>query len=198
MTTSHDKVIALARIYAQALLAAAPDREAELTEELQGVVELLDRDPGIEAVLVNPLVDAAGKRELIEKALRGRASDVLVDGLQVMGRKRRLDLIRAVATEAHQLRLKHEGRVEVQVASAVPLTAEQRGALVQAAAARTGKRPILAESVLPELLGGLVVRIGDEKVDSSITAELGRLRADLLDRASRELHFDNSYVTNSQ
>ena len=198
MATSRDKVIALARIYAEALLAAAPGREAELVEELSGVVALLDRDPGVEAVLVNPLVDAAGKRELIERALRGRASDVLVDALQVMGRKRRLDLIRAVATEAYELWLEHEGRIEVQVASAVPLTTEQRGALEQAAAARTGKRPILAESVVPELLGGLVVQIGDEKVDSSLTAELGRLRADLLDRASRELHFDNSYVNNSQ
>lgn len=197
MAVSRDKVLSLARVYAQALLAAGAGREGELAEELAGVVELLDRDPGLEAVLANPLIDTEGKRALIERALRGRASDVLVDGLQVMRRKRRLDLLRAVAAEAHELWLAREGRIEVKVASAVPLSAAQRQALEAAAAARTGKRPTLVESVDPALLGGLVVQIGDEKVDATVTAELARVRGDLLDRAARELHSDKSYVTNT-
>lgn len=197
MATSSDQVIALARIYARALLDAAPGRGAELAQELADVVAVFDCDSDIEAVLGNPLVDDRGKRELLEKTLRGKASDVLVDGLQVMRRKGRLDLVRAVASQAHALELEREGRIEVHVESAVPLDATQREALTAAAAARTGKRPTLVERVDPRLLGGLVVQIGDEKVDSSITAELARLRADLLDRAARELHTDKSYVNPS-
>jgi len=195
MAASQDKELALARVYALALLAAAAGREQELADDLEALVALLDRDPGFEAVLANPLIDTGGKRALIDKTLRGKLSDPLVDGLQVMRKKGRLGLLRELALEVHEIWLERRGEVEVRVASAVPLPPALREELVRALAARLGRRPVLVETVEPGLLGGLVVRAGDGKLDSSVARTLARIEAELLDRASAELHSGKSYVT---
>jgi F-type H+-transporting ATPase subunit delta len=197
MAASQDKELALSRVYAEAMLAAAAGREQEFVDGLEALIGLLDREPGFEAVLANPLIDSTGKRELIDKALGGQLSDVLVDGLQVMRRKGRLDLLRELALSVHEIWLARQGKIEVEVASAVPLSPALREEFVRAVGARLGKRPVLVERIDPRLLGGLVVRAGDAKIDSSVATTLKRIEVDLLSRASTELHSGKSYVTNS-
>lgn len=195
MAASQDKARSLARIYAEAMLAAAAGGAQGFVDDLDALVGLLDRDAAFEAVLANPLINAAGKRTLIEKALRGKLGDTLVDGLQVMRRKGRLGLVRELARAVHEIWLERQGKVEVRVTSAVPLSAALRADLLRAAAERIGKQPVLVERVDPRLLGGLVVRARDGKFDSSVARTLGRIEAALLERASIELHSDKSYVT---
>lgn len=195
MAASQDKARSLARIYAEAMLAAAAGGAQGFVDDLDALVGLLDRDAAFEAVLANPLINAAGKRTLIEKALRGKLGDTLVDGLQVMRRKGRLGLVRELARAVHEIWLERQGKVEVRVTSAVPLSPALRADLLRAAAERIGKQPVLVERVDPRLLGGLVVRARDGKFDSSVARTLGRIEAALLERASIELHSDKSYVT---
>jgi len=197
MAASRDKERSLARIYAEAMLAAAAGGEQAFVDDLDALVGLLDRDPAFEAVLANPLINAAGKRALIDKALRGQLGDTLVDGLQVMRKKGRLGLVRELARAVHELWLARQGKVEVRVTSAVPLSPALREDLIRAAAQRIGKQPVLVERVDPKLLGGLVVRARDGKFDSSILRTLARIEARLLERASNELLSDKSYVTSS-
>jgi F-type H+-transporting ATPase subunit delta len=195
MAGGIERQAGVAAVWSDALarLAAESGREDELLEELEGLVGLLDRDAGLEALLASPIVDDDAKRVLLEKALRGRASDLLADALQVMRRKGRLGLLRAVAAAYRQEWLRRRNRVEVRVTSAVPLTDALRAELERAARARTGREPLLVEKVDSALLGGLVVRIGDDKFDGSVARELSRLEEQLLDRASRELHAGKSY-----
>ena len=82
--------------------------------------------------------------------------------------------------------------------SAVALSEALREALRLAAAERTNRQPILVERVDPELLGGLVVAIGDEKIDCSVSTELEKMEVALRDRASRELLSGKSYFTEGQ
>jgi F-type H+-transporting ATPase subunit delta len=200
MAGARERDLAVARVWANSLfaLAAESGREDELLGELEGMVELLDRQPTLATLLASPAIDTEAKRALLEKALRGRASDLLVDALQVMRRKGRLVLIRAVAQTYRSEWLVRRHKVEVRVTSAVPLTEALREALRLAAAERTNRQPILVERIDPELLGGLVVAIGDEKIDSSVSTELEKMEIALLDRASRELLSGKSYFTEGQ
>ena len=136
MAASRDKELSLARVYAEAMLAAAAGREQAFVDDLEALTSLLDSEPGFEAVLANPLIDSAGKRALIDKALRGQLSETLVDGLQVMRQKGRLHLVRELAEVVRAIWLERQGKVEVRVASAVALTPALREELSRAVGAR--------------------------------------------------------------
>lgn len=193
MATQENERLAIGRVWSQALLelAGSTGQEEALDAELAGLVELLDRQPAFEAFLSGPVADDEAKRAVLERALRGKASDLLVDALQVLRRKKRLDILRAVATTYRQAWLARQGRVPVEVTTAAPLTAESRAELQRAADRLTGMTAEISARVDPELLGGMILRWGDQRFDTSLSAELGRLGHVFLERASRELQSGN-------
>ena len=194
----------IARVYAESLyaLAAESDREDEVKEELETLGAALDADPKRTEFFGSPLVDDETKHDVVERVLRNKASDLLVDTLQVMRRKGRLGLTRAVIRAYRELWMKRRNQVEARVASAVPLTDAQRAALRaelgRVLAYRSGREPVLVERVDPALLGGLVISVGDIKLDSTVANDLARLGAGLMARAADELLSDKTYVTNSE
>ena len=59
-----------------------------------------------------------------------------------------------------------------------------------------GRTARLVEKVDPELLGGLVLKVGDQKIDSSLSRRIHDAREGLFERASQELHAEKSYFDN--
>jgi F-type H+-transporting ATPase subunit delta len=189
MPRIDDRQIALARVYSGAMLELAERAgQAEpLLEELLGVATLVEREPDLAAFFSSPLIEDEARREVIEKVLRGHASDLLVDSLQVINVKGRLDLLPTIAEAYRQAFEALRGRIEVKVESAVALDPEQRAALAESVRRSTGKHARLVETVDQALLAGLVVRVGDEKFDGSAANQLRKLAATLLERASQEI-----------
>ena len=200
MASSQAEEQSLARVWSDAVFNLAASRGVEdgMLEEWRGLVDLLDRDKDLKAVLVSPLVKNEEKRRLIENCFRGKASDLFVDSLQVMRSKGRLGLARFVATAFHDTWMAAKNQVEVQVTSAVPLSPELRRSLAAAASKFAGRDAQLVEEVDPALLGGLVVRVGDEKFDDSVARELELLLAAFAARGSRELPRIQEYIHNSE
>jgi F-type H+-transporting ATPase subunit delta len=185
-TTRH-----VARVYAQALLDAAGKRQqaAEVLDELNTLVhDILDRDPALEAFLASPAVGRERKEKVIRDAFGGRADEVFVNFLLVLNRHDRLEIIRAVAQEYRALYDEQAGRMPVEVESAVPLAADQEERLRQELRARfEGREPVLTTRVNPDLLGGLVVRVGDWVYDASVRNRLARIKNQLIERSSHEI-----------
>jgi len=199
MPNFDDQELALARVYSDSMLELAGERgEADqLRAELADLAAFLDRDVELDAFFTSPVVNADSRRASIETLLRGRYSDLLVDSLQVMNRNNRLFLIRAVA---QTFRLAHEesqGRVEAEVRTATPLTEPLRTKLRDMLARRTGKQVEIVATVDESLIGGMVVQIGDEKLDTSVARRLKTVGRSLLDRASNEIHSGRTYVVGS-
>lgn len=189
MAAASDKSAAIASVYADAMLGLAERRgQADaLRAELDELVRLAAARPAFGAFLANPQIDSDKRGESLERMLRGLASDLLVDALGVINRKGRIGLLPLIVAQYGKRHDALRGVVEVRVASARPLDDAQRERLRAAVRANTGRQPRLVESVEPELLGGLVVRIGDRKADSSIATRLRTLSAALLERARREI-----------
>jgi len=188
----------VAGVYARALLALAMDRhEADQIEgELAELAGLVSANPELEGYLSSPLVDEEGRAAALEKALRERASDLVVNTLQVMNGKGRLGLLGALA-EAYRLANEHRrGEVDVEVTTAVELSDELRRRIAISASRYAGRTARLIEKVDPELLGGLVLKIGDRKIDSSLARQIHDAREGLFERASQELHGEKSYFDN--
>lgn len=189
MASLDDKHLAVARIYSLAILDLAEQQGISdpVGEDLEELSRYVAENPEFADFLGSPMIDAGERRAAIEKILRGRVSDLLVDALQVVNRKERMILVPAIA-EAYRQELRDlRGRVDVQVKTPVALPANLREKLRQAVAHFTGKQAELIEKVDPRLLGGMVVQIGDDKIDASVASELRALSEALLKRASQEI-----------
>ncbi|HYH46824.1 MAG TPA: ATP synthase F1 subunit delta [Thermoanaerobaculia bacterium] len=197
MSTATDTQLAVASVYSRALLALARERGEEdaLLDELTQVADYLARTPAFIDFLGSPLVDGDARQQVIEKAFRGRASDLLVDGLQVLNRKERLGLLAAVAQAYRSQHRELKGIVDVHVRTAVPLSPALRQQLEAAARHFTGRTPLLIEQVDPALVGGLVVQVGDRKMDSSIASRLHEISRRFDERGSQEIYRGAAYVS---
>lgn len=191
---------ALADVWCDAVFRIAASRgvEDEMLAEWQGLVELLDRDRELERVLVSPLVSGEEKRRLIENGFRGKASDLFVDTLQVLRSKDRLGLVRSLARAFRDAWMVKKGRVEAHVTSAVPLSPEVRRDLNGVLNRLTSRETELVEKVDPDILGGLVVRVGDRKFDDSVSRELELLIVAFASRGSREILRIQEYIHDSE
>lgn len=191
-----EQELAIALVYAEALLGLAEEagQSEAMMEELDALRVALDRQPSFESFLTSPLVDAEERRLALERIFRGRMSDLLLDALQVMNRKGRAGLAR-VLIEAYRGRLEElRGQVRVRVKTAVSLSGALRARLQVSVSEYTGKRALLEESLDETLIGGVVLQIGDRKIDSSVGKELRKLGRQLLERASREIHHGRTYI----
>ena len=137
-------------------------------------------------------VEARGQA-LLEKVFRGRMSDLLLDALQVFNAKDRLGILATVFERFRAAHDEKQGRIDVHVTTAVPLTDELRTKVSAAVRKRTSKTARLIETTDPDILGGLIVRIGDTKIDTSVANHLRRMRDALRTRASVEIHGGRSY-----
>jgi F-type H+-transporting ATPase subunit delta len=196
MASVEDHQGGVPQVYAEALLAVAEEQGVadEVLAELDGLADLVAKDRELETFLASPLIESEVRTRTLEKLLRGRASDLLVDALQVINRKSRLALLPEIAAAYRQEHRKLRGRVQVFVTSAVPLDDAMRASLREAAARFSGKTAELFERVDPGLLGGMVVRVGDERIDSSVKTKLRELGGALLRRASLEVQSGSRYV----
>jgi len=194
-----DQELALARVYAAAVLALAVEQNLAdtLREELADLVEYVGKTPDFAGYLSSPTVDDDARKTAIEKLFRGRYSDVLVDTLQVLNRNGRLALLEAVSQcfrTADDLR---RNRMTVAVRSASPLSETARVQLRDLFAKRSACEIELTESIDESLIGGVVVLLGDQKLDVSVARQLAVMEEKLLDRASRELHAGHHYLEES-
>lgn len=189
MAKVNEKEIAIARVYSQALfdVAAASQQETAVLAELADLTRLSEENAAFGEFLASPMIDAKDRARSIEKMLRGRLSDVVVDALQVINRKGRLALLPAIAELFRQLLRDRDRRVDVAVKTAIPLSSELRQEIRATVARFTGREPDLHEVVDPALIGGIVLQVEDQKVDASVLHEISKYRRRFDERGRREI-----------
>jgi F-type H+-transporting ATPase subunit delta len=151
---------------------ALPQVEASLTTVAQALAESAD----FKALTLSPLVS----RNDAARAIAATATTLKLDGttanfLGVLAQNRRLNQLPQVIRAFRQLAASHRGETTAQVTSAHPLTPDQVDALKQQLRTRIGRDVAVDLDVDPSLLGGLVVKIGSQMIDSSIKTRLNSL-----------------------
>lgn len=189
MAQSFEEELALADVYAEALFALAreADRVTDVRDELEELARLVAAEPGFAALLRSAAVDADDRRASLERALRGKLSDMTLNTLQVMNDHGRVHLVEPLR-RAFELRAQQAARqVEVTATSAVALTPEQQAEVTKLAAALAGQEPLVRYEIDAHIIGGLVLRVGDQRYDSSIRRKLEQARQRLAERGSAGL-----------
>lgn len=195
MEDIDESTLSVAGVYAEALyeLARERDLEATVAEQLAELCAYLDENPAFETFVTSAAIDDDRRQRSLEKMFRGRMSDTLLDTLLVMNRKGRFFLLKALHHQFMHLCHVGHNQQEVAVYTAVPLEKRERKALIEELHRISGKEIELEEHVVEEMLGGLVVEIGDRRLDASLSTRLKRMRRRLRDRAGEEIHSGKEY-----
>jgi F-type H+-transporting ATPase subunit delta len=180
----------IARVYAQAIIEAA-DRKgcrAAVLEELGSFVrDVLPKVPRAHAILASPKVSPEEKGALIDRIAAGRMLPTTVHSLHVLARHERLGLVADVVRAAHRLDDEMAGRKQATFTTALPLDDADRQRLVADVEGALAVSLAPTFTVDPEIIGGLVVRIGDTVYDQSIATGLARLGENLHRRTIHEI-----------
>lgn len=186
----------IANSYAKTLLDLTEEagRTDEVLAEFKGFSGLLREEPRLGEYLASQMVDGDRRAFLLEKSYRGRMNDLLLSTLQVIIRKGRGGLIPQIYEQYRLAVEEARNEIDVHVTSAVPLGDVSRRQLIEAATRVAGKTARLVEHVDDSILGGLVIRIGDEKLDGSVLRHLQRIAQQLHERAVHEIHRGEAYV----
>lgn len=181
---------AIATTYAKALLGVTETggNTDSVLEELDSLVKtVLPQHPQFAEALRTPRLSVEEKIGLIDRIFGSRASGELLKFLKVLANHGRLDCLREIASAFRRQVNDKQGRVAVQVTTASELSAEQLGQVNASLHEKLGRQIDLTTRVDEELLGGMVVRIGDTVIDGSLKNRLVRLQQKTIDDVSAKL-----------
>jgi len=177
-------------VYAKALLGAAEKagRAADVLDEFESFVrDVLDHFPDFEATLASPRISPEAKTVILEKVFQGRMSVELLRFLKVVAVHGRLDCLRSICHAARHLCNEIQGRVEVQLTTATPITSEIETRISAGLRKLLGSEIDLQSKTDPAVIGGMVVRVGDTVYDASVANKLERLRASALEKSTQQM-----------
>jgi F-type H+-transporting ATPase subunit delta len=177
-------------VYAEALVASAEKagKTSEVVAEFDSLVDdVLERLPKLEDVLTSGFVDEEAKEAMLEKAFGKQASPVFLGFLKVLARHGRLDMLRLIHMTTHEEYNRIQNRVRVMVSTAEPLTADAEQIIAQEIRTRLHLQPMIEKQIHPDLIGGIVLRVGDRVYDGSIATQLKRLREQMVTRSIHEI-----------
>lgn len=180
----------VARRYAEALYqqAQATGQADAVEADVAFVGDTFADSRDLTLAITSPAVPRDRKQAVLETLFLDRISPITAGFFRLLLQKQREALIPAVTEAYRVLGDERSGTVEALVRSAQPLSADEADRLQAALAARTGQTVRLRIQIEPELIGGLVVRVGDVVYDRSVRNQLAQLRDTLAERAAVRLN----------
>ena len=172
----------LARKYARAIFELACEDNA-LTEygtDLAKVQQFYHDCPALKAYLCNPNIQPEEKKSLLKEVFGGGVRKTVLNFLLLLIDKRRMMVFDAIRSIFVQLSNEKLGIAVADVTSVEPLSEAQMKELTAKLGRITGKQVTLREHRDPSLIGGVVVRIGDRRIDGSIKGRLAAMTAELM------------------
>jgi F-type H+-transporting ATPase subunit delta len=160
--------------YARALftVAEAEGQVEDVERELFEFARTLERQTKLRTTLTDIAVPAEQKRALLEELVGEKASPRTVQLLAFVVESGRARDLTAIVDRLAELSAEQRDRVVAEVRTAVPLTKERQTKLASALSRATGKKVSVRMVVDPEVIGGVVARVGDQVFDGTIRRRL--------------------------
>jgi F-type H+-transporting ATPase subunit delta len=168
------------RTYAKALFDAAQGqrRLERVREELSDFVAATNEVPELRALLLNPQLDPRARVSALE-AILGDADELVRNFLLLVAERGRSAELGDIQREFERLVAREAGQLTVDLTTAVELSDDEAHGIVKQIEEASG-RPVEAERhVDADLIGGLVLQVGSQRVDASVRGRLQRLRQEL-------------------
>lgn len=179
MAAQNSVVAHIAHPYAAALfeLASEQGHVASVEADLTAISRLVAESPDFARFLRSPVIVSDDKASAMNAILaRANAGIVTANFVRVVARNGRLFALPTIIAAFRALAAQSRGEVSAEVTSATPLTAAQVDNLAETLKGKIGKTVTLEQHVDPSLIGGLVVKVGSQMIDSSLKTKLSAMK----------------------
>ncbi len=167
----------IADVYARSLFEVARENDSldEIKEQLDEFADALEESRELRTYFFSPYFSSHEKIDGIDKVLED-ADERFVRFLSLLAERHRLPVIHRIRREFDDLYGEERQLINVKITSAVELDEAVAQRIGEEIGRQTGRRVQLSSRVDPDVLGGIVVRVGNSILDASIRTRLERLR----------------------
>ena len=167
----------IASVYARSLFEVAKEKDKldTVREQLGEFADALNSDRELQVFFFSPYFSTQEKSDGLDKAVTG-AEPILENFLKLLIEKHRMPAVFRVRRELDSMWEKENQLLPVEVTSAIELDTKTVREIGDRIGEQTGQKVELSSKVEPDILGGIVVRVGNTIIDASIRARLEQLR----------------------
>jgi len=167
----------IAEVYSRALFDVAKEKDVldEIHDELGQFVEELDENRDLQVFFFSPYFSSQEKKDGISKMISG-ADDNFVRFLELLAERHRMPAVFRIKRDFDELYAEERKLLPVTITSAIELDKSLVKDIRKKIEEQTDRKVELTTKVDPDVLGGLVLRVGNKVLDGSIRTRLERLR----------------------
>lgn len=171
-------VTKLARVYAKALLDLAKEQEAveAVKADMDLLAQVIDESRELSSILSSPIVKADKKSAILKEIFKDKVSEITMRFFDVVLNHGREGALFVITRAFENMYLDHKGIEKVEVTTAYALSEAELKEIKEKAASYTGKQIELVQKVDESIVGGMVLRIRDERYNGSLAHQLASLR----------------------
>lgn len=171
--------------YAKSLIeqASADGKLDRIVEDMRQITEVTDESSDLASALKNPIISSDKKLNILVAIFDGKLDELSMRFIRLVSKKNREDSLIAIAHEVLRLNGVRKGLIKGRVTTVMPLDDELRNQFRQMVKSRLGKDVELEEIIDETLLGGYILRVGDQQIDESIRTKLTRMERNFTDNS---------------
>jgi F-type H+-transporting ATPase subunit delta len=164
--------------YAQALLSLGQSNNLidDFNNDAGLILETLSGSDELKVFFANPAISEETKRAVVDQVFGGKVNGTMQNFIKLLVDRQRADCLDGICQEFQAQVRKLKGAVLAQVTSTVPLNDAQLQGVRDRVASMTGAQQVQVEtSIDPELLGGVIIKVGSQVIDASLKNQLRQI-----------------------
>lgn len=167
----------IAKRYAEAVYGVAKEKDKvkEIYDMLNSLMELYINDSEFRNFMLHPLIENSEKKDFLGKIFTD-ADDITMNIIDYLVDKDRIEIIRYIVSEYLKLYYLENNEVEVTGIFSKELSEEQFDLLKSKLEKKVGKKIILKIEVNKDIIGGGIVKMGDQIIDGSIKRQIENIK----------------------
>ncbi len=172
------KGLRVASRYASSLLDLALEQKKEdaIAKDMETILKTIDESHDFEVFLHSPVIQASKKAEIITSIFKGKVEEMSLKFLALVANSRRENILEVMANEFIAQYKKHKNILVTEVISATKIDATIEKSLKEKIKAIHSGEIEMKNQVDESLIGGFILRIGDQQVDASVSRKLNDLK----------------------
>jgi len=167
----------IAQVYARSLFEVAEEagKIDDVREQVGEIADALTADRDLQVFFFSPYFSTQEKSDVLQKAISG-AEPIVLNFLELLIEKHRMPVLLRIRRVYDALWEDYNKLLPVEITSAVELDEKIVKHIGDRISEQTGRRVELSATVEPDILGGIIVRVGNQVLDASIRRRLDQLR----------------------